>query len=139
MYIPDLPTYLVFYLETTRGSSIDMPPHCCVDVLVCCQMYIPYLPTFLLFYLETTCGSFIDTPLPPMTTMTPTHFKSFYIPDSMLLKKYLVMGTIWTHFVSPFKGAINFAKRSIMDDCRNLTVYIFSPFLAKNIVAEFQI
>ncbi len=23
MYIPDLPTYLVFYLETTRGSSID--------------------------------------------------------------------------------------------------------------------
>jgi hypothetical protein len=25
MYIPDLPTYLVFYLETTRGSSIDTP------------------------------------------------------------------------------------------------------------------
>jgi hypothetical protein len=25
MYIPDLPTYLVFYLETTRGSSIDLP------------------------------------------------------------------------------------------------------------------
>jgi hypothetical protein len=25
MYIPDLPTYLVFYLETTRGSSIDQP------------------------------------------------------------------------------------------------------------------
>jgi hypothetical protein len=23
MYIPDLPTYLVFYFETTRGSSID--------------------------------------------------------------------------------------------------------------------
>ncbi len=23
MYIPDLPTYLVFYLETTCGSSID--------------------------------------------------------------------------------------------------------------------
>ncbi len=23
MYIPDLPTYLVFYLETTHGSSID--------------------------------------------------------------------------------------------------------------------
>jgi hypothetical protein len=25
MYIPDLPTYLVFYLETTRGSFIDPP------------------------------------------------------------------------------------------------------------------
>jgi hypothetical protein len=25
MYIPDLPTYLVFYLETTRGSYIDPP------------------------------------------------------------------------------------------------------------------
>ncbi len=25
MYIPDLPTYIVFYLETTRGSSIDTP------------------------------------------------------------------------------------------------------------------
>ncbi len=25
MYIPDLPTYLVFYFETTRGSSIDTP------------------------------------------------------------------------------------------------------------------
>ncbi len=25
MCIPDLPTYLVFYLETTRGSSIDPP------------------------------------------------------------------------------------------------------------------
>ncbi len=25
IYIPDLPTYLVFYLETTRGSSIDTP------------------------------------------------------------------------------------------------------------------
>ncbi len=25
MYIPDLPTYLVFYLATTRGSSIDPP------------------------------------------------------------------------------------------------------------------
>jgi hypothetical protein len=25
MYIPDLPTYLVFYLETTRGNSIDPP------------------------------------------------------------------------------------------------------------------
>ncbi len=25
MYIPDLPTYLVFYLETTRGWSIDPP------------------------------------------------------------------------------------------------------------------
>jgi hypothetical protein len=25
MYIPDLPTYLVFYLETTHGSSIDPP------------------------------------------------------------------------------------------------------------------
>ncbi len=25
MYIPDLPTYLVFYLETARGSSIDPP------------------------------------------------------------------------------------------------------------------
>ncbi len=25
MYIPDLPTCLVFYLETTRGSSIDPP------------------------------------------------------------------------------------------------------------------
>jgi hypothetical protein len=24
MYSPDLPTYLVFYLETIRGSSIDM-------------------------------------------------------------------------------------------------------------------
>jgi hypothetical protein len=24
-YIPDLPTYLVFYFETTRGSSIDPP------------------------------------------------------------------------------------------------------------------
>ncbi len=23
MYIPDLPNYLEFYLETTRGSSID--------------------------------------------------------------------------------------------------------------------
>jgi hypothetical protein len=23
MYIPDLPTYLVFYFETTHGSSID--------------------------------------------------------------------------------------------------------------------
>ncbi len=26
IYIPDLPTYLVFYLETTCGSSIDTPP-----------------------------------------------------------------------------------------------------------------
>ncbi len=26
MYIPDLLTYLVFYLETTHGSSIDPPP-----------------------------------------------------------------------------------------------------------------
>ncbi len=25
MFIPDLPTYLVFYLETTCGSSIDLP------------------------------------------------------------------------------------------------------------------
>jgi hypothetical protein len=25
MYIPDLPNYLVFYLETTHGSSIDLP------------------------------------------------------------------------------------------------------------------
>jgi hypothetical protein len=25
-YIPDLPTYLLFYLETTHGSSIDPPP-----------------------------------------------------------------------------------------------------------------
>jgi hypothetical protein len=25
MYIHDLPTYLVFHLETTRGSSIDTP------------------------------------------------------------------------------------------------------------------
>jgi hypothetical protein len=25
MYIPYLPTYLVFYLETTHGSSIDLP------------------------------------------------------------------------------------------------------------------
>ncbi len=25
MYIHDLPTYLVFYLETTHGSSIDPP------------------------------------------------------------------------------------------------------------------
>ncbi len=25
MYIPDLPTYLEFYLETTHGSSIDPP------------------------------------------------------------------------------------------------------------------
>jgi hypothetical protein len=25
MYIPDLPTYLVFYLEITHGSSIDTP------------------------------------------------------------------------------------------------------------------
>ncbi len=25
MYIPDLPTYLVFYLETTYGSSIGPP------------------------------------------------------------------------------------------------------------------
>ncbi len=25
MYIPDLPTYLVFYLETTCGSFIDPP------------------------------------------------------------------------------------------------------------------
>jgi hypothetical protein len=25
MYIPDLPIYLVFYFETTHGSSIDTP------------------------------------------------------------------------------------------------------------------
>ncbi len=25
MYIPDLPTYLAFYLETARGSFIDPP------------------------------------------------------------------------------------------------------------------
>jgi hypothetical protein len=25
MYIPDLPTYLVVYFETTHGSSIDIP------------------------------------------------------------------------------------------------------------------
>jgi hypothetical protein len=26
MYIRDLPTHIVFYLESTHGSSIDMPP-----------------------------------------------------------------------------------------------------------------
>ncbi len=62
MYKPDLPTYLV------------------VVVLLRCHMYIPDLPTFLVFYLEITRGSSIDTP-PPPTTTTPTHFKSFYIPD----------------------------------------------------------
>ncbi len=51
MYIPDLPTYLVFYLKTTHGSSIDTPP---------------------------------TTTTRTTTTKTPTHLKSFYIPDKLI-------------------------------------------------------
>jgi hypothetical protein len=49
MYIPDLPTYLVFYLETTRGSSIDPP-----------TMPTPMMPTptthFKAFYIPEWYG-----------------------------------------------------------------------------------
>ncbi len=39
MYIPDLPTHLVFYLETTHGSSIDPLPTTTPTILK--SFYIP--------------------------------------------------------------------------------------------------
>jgi hypothetical protein len=73
---------LQIHKDVNPLQAVNLPKYfssCSVVVLLCCWMYIPDLPTYLLFYLETTCGSSIDTLM--TTTLTPTHFKSFYIPE----------------------------------------------------------
>ncbi len=47
MYIPDLPTYLVFYLETTCGSSIDLPTTMTTDDNTLKSLD---MPGYLIFY-----------------------------------------------------------------------------------------
>jgi hypothetical protein len=52
LYIPDLPTYLVFYLETTHGSSIDMPTTTTTPTLTHFKsFYIPERLPKLIVYL----------------------------------------------------------------------------------------
>jgi hypothetical protein len=66
MYIPNLPTYLVFYLETSRGSSIAMP------------LPQPSPTTTMTMTTTTTAAATTMT----MTMTMTTHFKSLYIPES---------------------------------------------------------
>jgi hypothetical protein len=76
MCIPDLPTYLVFYLETTYGSSIDM-----------------LTPT------PTPTPTSTETPTP---TPTPTHFKSFYIPQQPQLQEKQKLEIACAHTIEKY-------------------------------------
>jgi hypothetical protein len=118
MYIPDLLTYLVFYLETTRGSSIvtPLPPMMTMTTMMTMatmttttmtmMMTTTMTTTTMTTTTMTTTTTTTMTAMATTTTMTTTHFKFYYSRRKMCKSRDEIIKYCFSNYITQLSSRL---------------------------------